>query len=67
MSTHQSTIDFLAEQMAGAGVITARKMFGEYGVYCDTKIIALVCDDELFVKPTQAGRAFIKNIEEKPN
>ena len=66
MSSQQSTVDFIVEQMSGAGVITARKMFGEYGVYCDGKVIAFVCDDELFVKPTKAGRAHIKNVEEKP-
>ncbi len=55
MASSKETIDFLLEQMAGAGTITARKMFGEYGMYCDGKIMALVCDDELFVKrPTPA-------------
>jgi TfoX/Sxy family transcriptional regulator of competence genes len=28
--------------------------------------VAFVCDDELFIKPTEAGRAYIKNVEEKP-
>jgi TfoX/Sxy family transcriptional regulator of competence genes len=66
MSTSQGTIDYIIEQMSGAGKITAKKMFGEYGVYCDEKIVALVCDDELFVKPTKAGRAFIGECEERP-
>ena len=34
-------------------------MFGEYGIYCDGKIVALICDDQLFVKPTTAGQKFI--------
>ena len=66
MSTELATVQFLTDQMAEAGVITSRKMFGEYGVYCDSKIVALVCDDQLFVKPTQAGRNFLKNVSEKP-
>ncbi len=66
MASSKETIDFLLEQMAGAGTITARKMFGEYGMYCDGKIMALVCDDELFVKPTDAGRTFIGEVEEAP-
>ena len=42
-------------------------MFGEYGIYCDGKIVALICDDQLFVKPTQTGRAFIGTcVAEKP-
>jgi TfoX/Sxy family transcriptional regulator of competence genes len=66
MSSTQKTIDFLSEQISGAGHITARKMFGEYALYCDTKVVAFVCDDELFVKPTDAGRQFIGEVSEKP-
>ena len=47
------------EALAGAGAVSARKMFGEYGVYCDGKIVGLVCDDQLFVKVTEAGRAWL--------
>ena len=41
-------------------------MFGEYAIYCKDKVIALVCDDQLFVKPTKAGRSFIGNVVEAP-
>ena len=41
-------------------------MFGEYGVYADKKIFGLICDNKLFIKPTEAGRAFIKNPVEAP-
>ncbi len=64
MSSKQSTIDFLVLQMKAAGEIRAKKMFGEYGIYCDEKIIALVCDDQLFVKPTEVGEQFIGKILE---
>jgi len=66
MSTQPSTVAFIVEQMAGAGAISARPMFGEYGVYCDGKLVALICDDQLFVKPTRAGRAFIGTPDEAP-
>lgn len=52
--------------MSGAGTITARPMFGEYALYCDGKVVAFVCDDELFVKPTDAGRTYLGEVEEKP-
>lgn len=64
MATSQSTIDFLVEQMGDAGLIRFRKMFGEYAIYCNEKVVALVCDDKLFVKPTHAGRTFIETVEE---
>jgi len=59
MATDQSFIDFLVDQMAEAGAITFRKMFGEYAIYCGGKVVALVCDNQLFVKQTEAGKAHI--------
>lgn len=59
MASKQSTVDFILDQVSESGVVSAIKMFGEYGVYCDGKIVALVCDDLLFVKPTVAGLAFM--------
>ena len=44
--------------------MSAKTMFGEYGLYCDGKIVALVCDDQLFVKATAAGKAFIGDCTE---
>lgn len=66
MATAQSTVDFLTDQMGNAGKIRSRKMFGEYAIYCDEKVVALVCDDQLFVKPTEGGKAFIGNVTEAP-
>ncbi len=66
MASELRMVEFIAEQMEAAGEITYRAMFGEYALYCDGKIIALVCDDQLFVKPTNAGRAFIGDVAEAP-
>ncbi len=64
MASRQNTVDFLLEQTAGAGSVSAKKMFGEYGLYCNEKLVALVCDDQLFVKPTDAGKGFIGDFIE---
>jgi len=64
MASKSETIDYLVGQIAGAGIVYARKMFGEYGVYCDEKMIALVCDDQLFIKPTTGGKAYLQEYEE---
>ena len=66
MSSQQKTIDYLLEQTAGAGAMTAKKMFGEYGLYCDGKVFAFVGDDQLFLKPTDAGRAYLGEVTEAP-
>lgn len=64
MGSERGTVEFLVGQMASAGTITSKKMFGEYGVYCDGTLVALVCDDHLFVKPTAGGRAFAAGVAE---
>ncbi|HXI00687.1 MAG TPA: TfoX/Sxy family protein [Sphingobacteriaceae bacterium] len=54
------------EQIKHAGEITAKKMFGEYGIYADGKLFGLICDNKLFIKPTISGREFIGNVVEAP-
>lgn len=66
MSTSRSTIDYLTDQLHMAGDIRSRKMFGEYALYCDEKVVALVCDDRLYVKPTDGGRNILKRPELAP-
>ena len=66
MATDAEFVEFLADQMAGAGEIAFRKMFGEYALYCDGKVVALVCDNQLFVKPTPGGRTHIGEPVEAP-
>ncbi len=64
MASQASTVEFIAEQVAAAGAVSARKMFGEHAIFCDGKLTALVCDDQLFVKPAKAGRAYIGKVTE---
>lgn len=64
--TKQSTVDFLVEQMEKAGNMSSRKMFGEYALYCDEKVVAFVCDDQLFVKPTDISPRFREFFVEAP-
>ncbi|WP_369793979.1 TfoX/Sxy family protein [Prevotella sp. S7 MS 2] len=59
MASQLDYVQYVADQAAGAGVITFRKMFGDYGIYCDGKIFGLICDDRFFVKPTQAGATLL--------
>ncbi len=64
MASNQDFANFVLEQIKGTGEISAKKMFGEYALYSDAKIFALICDDKLFVKPTASGRAFIGEVLE---
>ncbi len=66
MASDQKFVDFVTEQIKRAGEITAKKMFGEYGIYADGKIVGLICDNKLFIKPTTSGREFIGKVVELP-
>lgn len=62
MASDASQVTFIVDQIQGAGLIAYRKMFGEYAIYCDTKVVGLVCDNQLFIKPTTAGKEFVGDI-----
>ena len=66
MASHKDFVDYVAEQLQEAGAIRSRKMFGEYGLYCDEVFFAVICDDQLFVKVTPAGEAAFPNLPKAP-
>ena len=67
MATQQKFVDFIIEQIDIPEQISHKKMFGEYGLYFENKMFALVCDNKLFIKPTLSGKEYINNvIEEAP-
>jgi len=54
MATKLEFVKYAVDQMSGAGTITYRKMFGEYGLYCNGLFFAVICYSQLFVKVTEA-------------
>lgn len=66
MASNKDFVEFIIDQIEDAGAITHRKMFGEYAIYSDGKVVALVCDNRLFVKPTEGGRSFVGDVDEAP-
>ena len=66
MASDLNYVEFVVDQMENAGEIRYRKMFGEFTVYCNEKVVALICDNQLFVKPTEAGKSFIGSVVEAP-
>ena len=59
MASNPDLVQYIADQMTRAGEVTYKKMFGEYGLYCNGKFFAMVCDDRLLLKPTEGGRALL--------
>ena len=66
MASDQGFVDFVVDQLDDDCAATYRKMFGEYGLYSHGKLVGLICDDRLFVKPTDGGRAHIGDVVEAP-
>ena len=66
MASDLAFVEFVADQLDGACEVSYRKMFGEYALYANGKVVALICDNQLFVKPTEAGRSFIEDLVEAP-
>jgi TfoX/Sxy family transcriptional regulator of competence genes len=66
MATDPSFATFVTEQASDAGDVRVRRMFGEYALYLGEKVVGLLCDDQLFLKPTDGGRALLERVEEAP-
>ncbi len=66
MATHQDFVEYVRTQSGLGDAITSRRMFGEYAIYVDGKVVALACDDQLFLKPTAHGRSLLRAPVEHP-
>ena len=66
MASNADFVQYIADQCSGAGEIVTKKMFGDYGVYCDGKIVGLICDDCFYLKPTEAGRKLLRSVDLRP-
>lgn len=67
MPSHPDFVNFIVKQLRETGTIRHRKMFGEYGLYCDDVFFAVICDDQFFVKITPQGEvAFPDSPRHRP-
>ena len=66
MASNADFVQYIADQCSSAGEIITKKMFGDYGIYCNGKIFGLICDDRFYLKPTEAGRTLLRKEELRP-
>ena len=66
MASDLSFVEYVVDQLDADCAVTFKHMFGEYGLYSGAKLFGLICDNRLFVKPTEGGRAFIDTPVEAP-
>lgn len=60
--TNASFVTMVVDLLQGLGDVEAKKMFGEYSLYVHGKLVALLCDNRFYLKPTEAGRALIGTV-----
>ena len=66
MASDAGFVEYVLEQLAPAGRVRAKRMFGEYGLFLDGVFIAVICADQLFVKPTAEARAAFPGLPVAP-
>lgn len=66
MATHQDFVEYVRVQSGLGEAISCRRMFGEYAIYVEGKVVALACGDQLFLKPTAHGRSLLRAPDEQP-
>ncbi len=66
MASHLDFVEFVSEQLREAGAIYSRKMFGEYGLYCDGVFFAVICGDQFCVKITPEAEAAFPDLPKVP-
>lgn len=62
MATDASFVEYVLEQAALAQRLTARRMFGEYGLYVDGKVVAFCADNSLFLKLQPETAALLSDL-----
>lgn len=67
MSSDSGLADYICEclSLSCGCEVRSKKMFGEYAVYYREKVIGLICDNQLFIKPTNFGRSLLSDHELK--
>ena len=66
MSTERNFVDYVIEQIALGDRLTHKKMFGEYALYVDDKVVAFVCDNSVFIKPSAAATRLAPDLPLRP-
>ncbi len=66
MASNLDFVQYIVDQCGGAGNIATRKMFGDYCIYCNGKPFGLICDNGFYIKPTEAARPLLRNVDMRP-
>ena len=65
MATNADLVQYIVEQASKAGEVSARKMFGDYCLYCNGKVVGLICDDYLYLKPLKQLQPLLHECDQQ--
>lgn len=63
MASSLEFVQYVCDQLSDAGTISYKRMFGEFGLYCNGKFFATVEDDQFCLKITDAGRTMLPDAQ----
>ncbi|MFP3043101.1 TfoX/Sxy family protein [Treponema primitia] len=63
MASDINFVNFVIDQIKNVGIITHKKMFGEYLIYANQKPVVLICDDTAYVKILDCVKPYFENAE----
>ena len=66
MACSADYVQFVVDQCSGAGEIAVKKMMGDYCIYCNGILFGVICDNNLYVKVTEAGAAVLNEVILRP-
>lgn len=66
MATSTAEIEHLLELLAPLGAVSARRMFGGWGLYVDALMLGIVVDGELLLKVDDGSRAAFERAGCRP-
>jgi TfoX/Sxy family transcriptional regulator of competence genes len=66
MSTELHFVEYVSETARFGARLTHKKLFGEYALYLDDKVVAFACDNSLFIKPSQAAADLAPDLPQGP-
>lgn len=66
MASDLGFVEYVVDQLHEECEAAYKRMFGEFGLYAYGKFFGVICDNRLFIKPTEGGRAYIGDPVEAP-
>lgn len=63
MATSKSYISYLLDKLSFVSTLKVRAMFGEYALYVGGVVVALICNEKLYIKTSSATSSLAKVCE----